>query len=433
MNGLRPYPRMKDSGVDWLGEVPSHWGVHRLAGVANVINGHPFDSEHFIQGNEGFPLIRIRDLYSDGTELNYGGPIVEDALVNTGDVIVGMDGAFNVARWRGPTALLNQRMCCIRPSGESLAAFLSRAIQTPLQAIANHTPSTTVKHLSSNQIRKIYLPIPPLLEQAAIVRFLGHLTSRIDRYVRAKEKQISLIEEHKRTIIHEAVTGGIDVRTGRPYAAYKTSDLEWLERLPAHWSVARNGQLFVQRNEVGYPELPILEVSLRSGVTVRDFESTNRKQVMSDHSMYKRAVKGDVAYNMMRMWQGAVGVAPVDGLVSPAYVVAEPAPTTEPRYFDHLYHTSAYMTEVNKHSRGIVADRNRLYWEDFKQIPAPCPSPDEQCLIADYIDHQANSALHEMRMRQDQVRLAEEYRIRIVSDVVTGKLDVRDLTAGLVG
>ena len=97
----------------------------------------------------------------------------------------------------------------------------------------------------------------------------------------------------------------------------------------------------------------------------------------------------------------------------------------------HLYHTSAYMTEVNKYSRGIVADRNRLYWEDFKQMPAPCPPPDEQCAIADYIDREANFTIDQIRMRQEQIRLAEEYRTRLIADVVTGKLDVRGTVPAL--
>ena len=112
--------------------------------------------------------------------------------------------------------------------------------------------------------------------------------------------------------------------------------------------MVRNGQLFNQRNEKGFPELPILEVSLRTGVGIRDFENAGRKQMMAVRGEYKRAPKGDIAYNMMRMWQGAVGVAPVDGLVSPAYVVAKPLPGTEPRYFSALFRTSAYMAEVDR-------------------------------------------------------------------------------------
>src|SRR4051794_23283467 len=106
----------------------------------------------------------------------------------------------------------------------------------------------------------------------------------------------------------------------KPYPAMKDSGLPWLGVMPAHWDVRRNGRLFGQRNQTGFGELPILEVSLRTGVRVRDFDNTQRKQIMSDRERYKRAVTGDVTYNMMRLWQGAVGIAPVDGLVSPAYV-----------------------------------------------------------------------------------------------------------------
>ena len=272
---------------------------------------------------------------------------------------------------------------------------------------------------------------PPLPEQTAIVRFLDHADRRIRRYIRAKQKLIALLEEQKQAIIHQAVTGQIDVRTGQPYPAYKPSGVEWLGDIPEHWRASRIGRLFVQRSEVGYSELPILEVSLISGVRVRDFDNSSRKQIMSDRSMYKRAVKGDIAYNMMRMWQGAVGVAPVDGLVSPAYVVAKPLAGAEPRYFNHLFHTSAYMIEVDKYSRGIVKDRNRLYWEDFKQMPTPRPPSDEQVLIAGATDRMAAFTSAAIRDIRRQIHLLHEYRTRLIADVVTGKLDVREAAAAL--
>ena len=105
----------------------------------------------------------------------------------------------------------------------------------------------------------------------------------------------------------------------RPYPAYKDSGLSWAPRIPAHWTVARNGRLFAQRNQTGFVDLPILEVSINTGVRIRSFDGASaRKQRMADSSKYKRAVQGDIAYNMMRMWQGAVGVSPETGLVSPA-------------------------------------------------------------------------------------------------------------------
>jgi len=152
----------------------------------------------------------------------------------------------------------------------------------------------------------------------------------------------------------------------KPYAQYKDSGLPWLGQVPAHWRVVRNGSLFGQRSQTGYAELPILEVSLKTGVQVRSFGGAKRKQVMSDFGKYKRAVKGYLAYNTMRMWQGALGICPVDGLVSPAYVVARPYPDVEPQYFAALFRTGDYMAEIDAASRGIVKDRNRLYWGRFQ-------------------------------------------------------------------
>ncbi len=171
----------------------------------------------------------------------------------------------------------------------------------------------------------------------------------------------------------------------RPYSQYRDSGVDWLPRVPAHWEVVRNGRLFTERNETGFPDLPILEVSLRTGVRVRDMEG-GRKQQMADRAKYKRAAKGDIAYNIMRMWQGAVGIAPCDGLISPAYVVARPFIDVEPRFYTYLFRTTAYMREVDFASRGIVPDRNRLYWQYFKPLLSPAPPPDEQRRIADHLD-----------------------------------------------
>ncbi len=210
----------------------------------------------------------------------------------------------------------------------------------------------------------------------------------------------------------------------KPYPTCKESGLPWLGMIPAHWEIRRNGRLFVQRNETGFPDLPILEVSLKTGVRVRDFATSNRKQVMSDREKYKCARQGDIAYNMMRMWQGAVGVAPVDGLVSPAYVVGRPLSETNSRYFEYLFRTVAYMSEVNKFSRGIVSDRNRLYWEDFKQMPSPFPPPAEQALIARFLDHLDRRVRRYIRDKRRIVDLLNEQKQAIIHRAVTRGLDL---------
>lgn len=209
----------------------------------------------------------------------------------------------------------------------------------------------------------------------------------------------------------------------RPYPDYKDSGLPWLGTVPAHWDVRRNGRLFAQRNESGFGDLPILEVSLKTGVRVRDMENLKRKQVMSDREKYKRAAKGDIAYNMMRMWQGALGAAPVDGLVSPAYVVAQPYPGTDTRYFSYLFRTAAYMAEVDGYSRGIVKDRNRLYWEDFKRMPSCYPPPEEQAAIANYLDASAALVRKFIRNRRRLIEVLSEQKQAIINQAVTRGLD----------
>jgi type I restriction enzyme S subunit len=207
------------------------------------------------------------------------------------------------------------------------------------------------------------------------------------------------------------------------YPSYRDSGLPWAPKIPEGWQVLRNGRLFSHRVETGFPDLPILEVSLRTGVRVRDMENLKRKQVISQKEKYKRAAKGDIAYNMMRMWQGAVGPAPVDGLVSPAYVVVKPYPEANSAYFSYLFRTSAYMREVNKFSRGIVADRNRLYWESFKQMPSLVPPRAEQDQIVAYLRAQDAHIARFIKAKRELIKLLTEQKLRIIDHAVTRGLD----------
>lgn len=207
------------------------------------------------------------------------------------------------------------------------------------------------------------------------------------------------------------------------YPAYQASGLPWAPKMPQGWYVLRNGRLFAHRAETGFPELPILEVSLRTGVRVRDMENLKRKQVISQKEKYKRAVKGDIAYNMMRMWQGALGPAPVDGLVSPAYVVIKPFEEVNSAYYSYLFRTNAYMREVNKFSRGIVADRNRLYWGEFKQMPSLVPPRAEQDQIVAYLRAQDAHIARLIKAKRDLIGLLTEQKLRIIDHAVTRGLD----------
>ena len=439
---LKSYPAYKDSGVEWLGDVPAHWGVAMVKQNYTIQLGKMLQNGPNAPDDVEIPYLKAQHvqwfhvrttdapkMWASQTDIGQFGVAPGDLLVCEG----GEGGRSGILKQGRHGYIIQNALHRVRPQRKGRNDFL-QYVMSSVAAIGWFdalNDKATIAHFTREKFGSLRMPIPPLPEQAAIVRFLDHADRRIRRYIRAKQKLIVLLEEQKQALIHQAVTGQIDVRTGQPYPAYKPSGVEWLGDIPEHWRASRIGRLFVQRSEVGYSELPILEVSLISGVRVRDFDNSSRKQIMSDRSMYKRAVKGDIAYNMMRMWQGAVGVAPVDGLVSPAYVVAKPLAGAEPRYFNHLFHTSAYMIEVDKYSRGIVKDRNRLYWEDFKQMPTPRPPSDEQVLIAGATDRMAAFTSAAIRDIRRQIHLLHEYRTRLIADVVTGKLDVREAAAAL--
>ena len=432
IDGLKPYPQMKDAGVAWLGEVPSDWNVTALRALAVVKKGRQpsrlFGPERPAQGVPYQSMNYMRSARQEPTEFALPEPGL--VIAESGATVLLWDGANAGEFFRARGGVVSSTSALVTPCGIAPDYFFyaCQVVEPHLRAL---TVGMGIPHVDGNVLKNLRVPVPSASEQTAIVRFLDHADRRIRRYIRAKQKLIKLLEEQKQAIIHQAVTGRIDVRTGQPYPAYKNSGVEWLGEVPEHWGIRRNGRLFAQRNETGFGDLPILEVSLRTGVRVRDFESADRKQVMADREKYKRAVAGDIAYNMMRMWQGAAGVAPVDGLISPAYVVARPIPGTEPRYFEYLFRLPAYMGEVDKYSRGIVKDRNRLYWEDFKQIPCCYPPYIEQAAIADAIARTtAGIEAASDRVRRE-IALFMEYRTRLIADVVTGKLDVREAAARL--
>jgi type I restriction enzyme S subunit len=155
------------------------------------------------------------------------------------------------------------------------------------------------------------------------------------------------------------------------------------------------------------------------------------KRLIADPTKYKLLRKSDIAYNTMRMWQGAVGVSPSDGLVSPAYVVLKPRRDTCPEFYDFVFHTEVYKQQVNRQSTGIVSDRNRLYWDSFKQMPNIFLPKHEQEAIVRLIHTNTETLAIAISRLEREIILLREYRTRLVADVVTGKLDVREAATRL--
>ena len=274
---------------------------------------------------------------------------------------------------------------------------------------------------------------PPLVEQTTIVRFLDHVDRHIRRSIRTKEKLIALLEEQKQVVIHRAVSGRIDVRTGRPYPAYKPSGVEWLGDVPAHWEFRAAKWYYREvddRSKTGMEEL--LSVSHITGVTPRSEKNVTMFKAESNVG-YKLCKSDDIVVNTMWAWMAALGVAKQAGIVSPSYAVYRARHSSElgGDYANLLLRTTAYRNEYRRHSTGIRSSRLRLYPEEFLRIKVLCPPPEEQQHIVTFVANESKAQRRSIELSRQKIDLLREYRTRLIADVVTGKIDVREAAAAL--
>ena len=241
------------------------------------------------------------------------------------------------------------------------------------------------------------------------------------RWWRCRSGCLGLLTERRRAIIASAVTRGLD-----PDLPLRDSGVSWLPEIPSDWDTRRLAWLFRERDERGEPDLPLLAVSINRGVSVRHFSDDRIEATASDFNTYKIARRGDVVFNKMRMWQGAVGIAPQDGLVSPDYVVACPTGGMLPRYAELLFRTKRFSAECARWSNGIVWDRLRLYWSGFRDIVVPLPSAEVQKTITDYVAAATMTIDALVAAVSHAIVLLRERRAALVSAVVTGRVNMED-------
>jgi type I restriction enzyme S subunit len=429
---LKPYPEYKESGLPWLGRVPGHWEVKRAKSIFQCID------ERSKTGKE--ELLTVSSARGDvqrktaSVTMFKAESYLGYKLCWPGDLVIN-----SLWAWAGGLGVSSHHgiisSACgvyrIRQNTAMTPAFVHEVVRSSSfnWELKVRSKGVWISRLQLTDVSFLDAPmhIPPPTEQAAIVRFLDWANGRLERAIRAKRKVIALLTEQKQAIIHRAVTRGLD-----PSVPLKPSGIPWLGDIPQHWGVVRNMALFSHRVEQGIPGLPVLQVSLHSGITSEDFDQFGRpKRLIADHTKYKLVRKHDLAYNTMRMWQGAVGVSASDGLVSPAYVVIRPRTGIDPYFYEFVFRTAVYKQQVNRHSTGIVSDRNRLYWESFKQMPNVVLPVGEQQAICRFIQEKTGSLNTAITRLEREIELLREYRTRLVADVVTGKFDVREVVARL--
>ena len=426
----------KESGHAWLGMVPTHWRVLANRGVFSEVKERGFGDAEMLSVTIGRGILRQSALLSETSKKDSSNlDRSKYKLVRPCDL------AYNKMRaWQGAigvstyTGIVSPAYVVMRPHiNEVVPRYFHYLYRTPSFAKEaerwSYGITSDMWSLRPEHFKTIYTVVPPPDEQALIVRFLDWASVRLGKAIAAKRKVIGLLEEQKQAIIHRAVTRGLD-----DSAPLKPSGLEWLGDVPQHWCILRAGALFTERKQSGVPGLPMLVVSLNTGVTLAgDVDHRGReKRLIADVAKYSLARSGDIAYNMMRLWQGAVGVVPEDGLVSPAYVVASPRSNlTQSFFYEFVFRTDECKGEFNRQSTGIVPDRNRMYWDSFKQLKLPVPPLNEQVEIVECVKQHFQPILTTVNSLRNEIRLLQEYRTRLIADVVTGKLDVREFARTL--
>ncbi len=347
---LKPHPAYKDSGVEWLGTVPAHWEVRHLGRIGRFSKGGGGTKEDATE--HGVPCVRYGDLYTHHRFfITASRTCVSPELAATvytpiqyGDVLFAGSGETIDEIGRSAVNLIRGPVCCggdviiFRPSIDAEARFLGYVADcsASVHQKACIGRGFTVVHIYSSDLKYMTVAVPPVPEQAAIVRFLDHADRRIRRYIQAKETLIALLQEQKQAVIHRAVTRGLD-----PNVRLKPSGVDWLGEVPARWKVLRFGRLFREVVDTGYPDKELLSIDRFLGV-VRQSDTGRKQRASEERSAYKRVRPGQLAYNLMNAFMGSIGVSSLGGILSPAYAVAEPIVEMDTRYFHYLLRTPLY-------------------------------------------------------------------------------------------
>ena len=450
---LKPYPAYKDSGVEWLGDVPEHWEVRTLAQFGKLSKGCGGNKDDEVA--EGVPCVRYGDLYTThdhcirkSRSFVSKGNAAEYTTIRFGDVLFAGSGETIDEIGKSAVNLMQTEACCggdvivFRPSRQVDARYLGYATDCRPAVVQKATMGRgiTVMHIYGTQLKRLTLPLPPLPEQTAIVRYLDHADRRIRRYIRAKQKLITLMEEQKQALIHRAVTRGLD-----PNVRLKPSGVEWLGDVPEHWEVIRFGRLITLTTGFPFKSEGFTQseedVRLLRGVNIAPgrlrWEAVVRWSAADTDNFAEYQLElGDIVLGMDRpIIQGGIRVAVVEQSDVPSLLlqrVARIRPGEElKRDFTLLLlrgkSFSDYLAPI---FTGISVPH--LSPEQIGGFRFALPSLAEQEKILEQLRPSIGAIRSAMDRALSQILLLREYRTRLIADVVTGQIDVREAAASLL-
>ena len=279
------------------------------------------------------------------------------------------------------------------------------------------------KTINVNTFQSTKIPVPPRTEQDQIVRFLDWKISMVNRLINTKRREIKAVDAMKRSMVSSAVTRGIE-----PNAPMKFSGTKLLGDIPEHWETAPLVSMAKEKSICDCTELQLLSVYLDEGVipfAQKDEKRTNTTS--KDLSKYQRVDPGDFVLNNQQAWRGSVGVSFDTGIVSPAYIVLQMDDTLNREYANYFLRSRVMVDQYLVISRGVGSIQRNIYWSSLKRVIVPIPPKEEQERIVAYLKETVIKMQNAILYLTKEVETLEEYKTKLIADVVTGKIDVRDV------
>lgn len=279
------------------------------------------------------------------------------------------------------------------------------------------------KTINSNVFQSTKVPVPPMEEQNKIVAFLDWKTTEINWLIAKQRQKILRLRELEHKLIKNAITRGVNSEV-----QFRNSGNRFIGEVPEHWQILPLYAIASIRSDSNHTDLPLLSVYLDEGVvpfSSRDERRTNATS--QDLSKYQKVEPGDFVVNNQQAWRGSVGVSNYEGIVSPSYIVLHLDDTLLREYANYLLRSTVMVDQYLINSKSVGSIQRNIYWPRMKRVDVPVPPKNEQQDILDYIDEIYKKIEALIHKYEDKNKVLEELKTKIISNVTTGKIDVREV------
>lgn len=425
---------MKDSGIEWIGEIPNDWSVSRIKYIADIfgrIGFRGYTKADLVDEGEGAISLspsNINDMdmsYEKCSYISwkkyYESP---EIMVKEGDVIFVKTGSsFGKSSFVSDLPMkstINPQLIIFKNIKINSKLFAYYIATKYIRAMSDLVVvGGTIPTMSQEKIKNFPVLIPPNVSQSLIAKFLNDFSLNIDATAEDIQKEISLLEDYKKSVITEAVTKGLN-----PDAEMKDSGIEWIGQIPKHWEVDKI-KYHLKRNEPKNPgNAIVLSVYRDYGVIPKDSRDDNHNVTSEDTSKYKYVKKGQLVINKMKAWQGSLAVSDYDGIVSPAYFIYDFIDEEYNHKYFHYLVRSCYKEEFKRISGGIREGQWDLSPEEFSNTLVLLPSVEEQNEILDYILQKEMEIDTLIADKKRQLDILADYKKSLIYEYVTGKKEV---------